>query len=188
MSSNELTAIMKRLEAFIEKEEEKYKIPDIMLRRSLNETWFSDTLAWLLDPKTEDEFGVIFINNFVKKIAEKRSDSDENYKRKESFLRFKDHKAGRIVTGKNKLSLKNIAVMREFYLSKFDIKNKKGSAQFADIAVFDLDANDGLFITIENKLFTTNHPQQLETYYKLIEEKYSSVKTREYVYLTLKGA
>ncbi len=85
MSSNELTAIMKRLEAFIEKEEEKYKIPDIMLRRSLNETWFSDTLAWLLDPKTEDEFGVIFINNFVKKIAEKRSDSDENYKRKNRF-------------------------------------------------------------------------------------------------------
>ncbi len=67
------------------------------------------------------------------------------------------------------------------------IIKEKGSAQFADIALFDLDSKDGLFITIENKLFTTNHPQQLETYYKLIEDKYSSVKTREYVYLTLTG-
>ncbi|ERP30703.1 PD-(D/E)XK nuclease family protein [Chitinivibrio alkaliphilus] len=179
--------IISRVEKFIENKEEEFSMPDVMLRRCLNETWFSDTLAWLLDPKTDDELGVLFINNFIKKVAEKRSSEAGGYKRRDAFLRFRDQKAGRSVTGDQRFSLKNAAVMREFYLSNYDSRKRKSSAQFADIAVFDLDPGDGIFLTIENKLFSRNHPGQLENYYKLIEDKFKSVKVREYIYLTITG-
>ena len=35
--------------------------------------------------------------------------------------------------------------------------------------------------------FTSNHPDQLEEYYQLVENKFKRVKIREYVYLTLNG-
>ncbi len=52
--------------------------------------------------------------------------------------------------------------------------------------LLDLDSSDSLFVVIENKLFTSNHPKQLEDYFEAVESKYRRAKVREYVYLTLK--
>ena len=43
-------------------------------------------------------------------------------------------------------------------------------------------------MVIENKLFSSNHPKQLEEYYGIVESKFSRVKIREYVYLTIHGS
>jgi len=188
MDAQEMQKIIDELKEYIDKVSSKNHVPGVMLRRSLNETWFSDTLAWLLDPKTEDNLGVDFINLFIRKIAEKRSDKKNNYNRRKAFLKFGKEGNGRSITGDSYFSFKNVAVMREYYLSKYDVTKKRSSAQFGDIVLFDLDAGDNIFLIIENKLFGTNHPEQLETYYNLVEEKYKKdVKVREYVYLTLTG-
>ena len=42
-------------------------------------------------------------------------------------------------------------------------------------------------MVIENKLFSSNHPEQLQEYYDLVENKYGRAKIREYAYLTLNG-
>ena len=186
VNENEIAKSIKSLRVYIDHRESKYKIPDIMLRRSLNETWFSDTLSWLLDPKSSDSLGVKFIERFVKIISQKRSKSELGYKQKISHLRSGKSGKGRLTTGANRFSLKNAAVCREFYLSKKLWRKSKGP-QFCDIVVFDLDSSDGIFLAIENKLFTTNHPNQLEDYYINIEEKYKLIKVREYVYLTILG-
>lgn len=175
------------LTTFIENVAKETKIPDVMLRRSLSESWFSDTLAWLLDPKSGDKTGVKFVEAFIRLIAKKRSDSSNGYRRRGKYLKSGKEGSGRPISGSNRLSLKNAAILREFYLSKSECVTAVKGAQYCDIVIIDLDTKDGVFIAIENKLFTTNHPYQLENYYNLIEEKYKGVKTLEYVYLTLLG-
>lgn len=190
MDTKEIVDCTLSLRNYIDNVESDIKIPDIMFRRSLNETWFSDTLAWLFDPKSGDSLGVKFLEKFIEIIAKKRSASDLGYKRKKSHLKFGKSGQGRTVTGINRFSLKNAAVCREFYLSKkiSNCSKWNGSGtQYCDVVVLDLDSSDGIFLTVENKLFTTNHPNQLENYYDTIEDKYSRIKTREYVYLTILG-
>ncbi|MFW5700455.1 MAG: PD-(D/E)XK nuclease family protein, partial [Cyclobacteriaceae bacterium] len=109
--------------------------------------------------------------------------TESYYERRSTFL--KSGKTGK-GTAKN-FSLKNSSVIREFYLSKSISKIKKSDARYCDIAFFDLDTQDGLFLVIENKLFTTNHTRQLEGYYQAVEEKFHYAKVREYVYLSLNG-
>jgi hypothetical protein len=55
------------------------------------------------------------------------------------------------------------------------------------VVLLDLDARDGLLVAVENKLFTTNSPGQLEAYHQLIEQRYARASVLEYVYLTLDG-
>ncbi len=188
INNNEMKNCIKALTKHINNVDKDINIPDIMFRRSLNEAWFSDTLAWLFDPKSGDGLGVNFLNQFIELIAKKRSNSWRLCKQKSSHLKFGKSGKGRTVTGSSRFSFKNAAVCREFFLSRKIIGKFKGKGtQYCDIVVLDLDSSDGIFLTIENKLFSTNHPNQLENYYHNIEEKYKRVKIREYVYLTILG-
>ena len=52
---------------------EKNGNPDeITLRHALNEGWFSDALAWLLDPRGDHALGVRFLQEFLKEVAKER--------------------------------------------------------------------------------------------------------------------
>ncbi len=170
---------------------------ELTLRRGLNETWFSDTLAWLLDPKGSHGLGVQFVNGFTNKVGELRVEGSKKsekrcgeneiclpYDRRASRLRF--GKGGKGVVGSS-LKLGNSTPIREFFLTPSTSKRGGRGVRYADVVLLDLDSGDGLFLVIENKLFTTNHPNQLEEYFEAVEDKYSRAKVREYVYLTLLG-
>jgi hypothetical protein len=158
-------------------------IQDNVLRRCLNERWFSDTLAWLMDPKGDHGFGVEFIKLFIKKVATKRTLSKNN-SRGVSRLKWGKKGKGRISTS---LQLSNSTTLREFYLSQGVRKKDNHGQQYCDIVLLDLDSCDNIILVVENKLFTINTKNQLATYFKTVENKFKRVKTREYVYLTLYG-
>jgi hypothetical protein len=170
------------ISGFIDATNRKAELPDVTLRRCLSEAWFSDTLAWLLDPKAGHKLGVRFVNEFLKRIARNRCSSELAYARSGSHLKWGKNGPGRAPSG---LKLANSSVIREFYLSKEEIKRGGRGQRYCDLVLFDLDSGDSLFVVIENKLFTTNHPRQLEDYFEAVESKYYRAKVREYVYLTL---
>ncbi|MBE7649213.1 PD-(D/E)XK nuclease family protein (plasmid) [Tenacibaculum finnmarkense] len=155
---------------------------DIVIRRCFTEKWFSDTLSWLLNPKGSHQLGVKFSNLFLQQIGKIRS-GNADYKRRDNMLKW----GKGIGTSATNFSLKNASSIREFYLSKSIKKRDSRDARYCDVVFLDLDLKDGLFVVIENKLFTNNHNGQLEEYYTVIEDKFSRVKIREYVYLTLDG-
>jgi hypothetical protein len=159
------------------------KNKEVILRRAFNENWFSDTLNWLLSPKGSHKMGVKFATEFLKSIAKVRSGSTE-YTPRSKMLKWGKGKKG---VSTSKFSLKNASSIREFYLAQSIKKNSNG-ARYCDLVFLDLDLDDGLFLLIENKLFTQNHSGQLEEYYNLVEKKFHRTKVREYVYLTLYGA
>ena len=174
------------VEAFIKENQLNMPNRDRIFKICFNETWFSNTLAWLLDPKGTHGFGVNFAKEFLNTIAQTRTEGAKNkkYNTKESLLKRNTKGGGRSPL---KFSLKNAAAVREFYLSK-SLKNGIGrKPRYCDVAFFDLDPSDSLFVAIENKLFSSNHPYQLEDCYDLIEDKFRRTKTLEYVYLTLHG-
>ncbi len=168
--------------------------------RYLSESWFSNTLAWLLNPKESHGLGVTFANEFVKTIARKRSEGFSHCpcqkKRNESKEYDYAHKAFMLKWHRNKhkgksslgLSLKNAYPICEFYLTRTRKEKRRTSMpSYVDVLFLDMDIGDGLVVAIENKLFTINHSEQLEYYYDNIEDKFSAAKIREYVYLTLRG-
>ena len=58
------------------------------LNRCLSEAWFSDSLAWLLDPKGDHGLGVEFARAFVKRIARLRcAKTGVRYRRRATTLR-----------------------------------------------------------------------------------------------------
>lgn len=175
---------MRDVEKFLDEHHFDCDDEDLVLKRSFNEAWFSNMLAWLLDPKGSHGLGPEFLKEFLKLIAQKRSDLDSHYQRKGSFLKWGKGGVGKTTSG---LTLGNASVAREFFLSG-EIGTEATLGQgFCDIVLLDLDSNDGLFVVIENKLFTTNHRNQLEGYFKAVESKYQRAKIREYVYLTFYG-
>ncbi len=163
--------------------------------RYLSESWFSNTLAWLLNPKESHGLGVAFANEFLKKIAQKRSlgfyqpgsdHQEHSYLHRASLLKWHKNKH----SGKSSLnfSLGNAYPVREFYLTRDEKAKKYSLPSFVDLLLMDLDIHDGLVVAAENKLFTTNHKQQLEYYHESIERKFQlNTVVREYVYLTLRG-
>lgn len=158
---------------------------DLIFKRCFTEAWFSNTLAWLLDPKGSHRLGVAFVNEFLKEVARIRSkDSGKKYARKKSLLKWGKEGRG---TPSTSFSLRNASVIREFYLAKSIHKRNGRGPKYCDIALIDLDPSDGLFLVVENKLFSLNHPKQLEDYYDTVEAKFGRAKVREYVYLTLHG-
>lgn len=156
---------------------------EIVLRRCFTENWFSDTLAWLLNPKGSHGLGVNFAKEFLKCIAKNRS-NNEDLKSRTNMLKW-----GKTGVGTSSLhfSLKNASSIREFYLAQSVEKRNSRGARYCDVVFLDLDVSDGLFVVIENKLFTSNRRGQLEEYYQLTEEKFKRTKVREYVYLNLYG-
>jgi hypothetical protein len=160
---------------------------DVALRRSLNEEWLSDTLAWLLDPKGSHGYGVDFVEAFVKRVARRRSRGDHDYERRATHLKFGQGGRGR---GSTTFNLGNATSLREFYLASTVGPSGTGSlesSRYCDVVLADLDSGDDFLMVIENKLFTTNRPGQLSDYLHTVEDRYDRVSCREYVYLTLDG-
>lgn len=158
---------------------------DLVLKRSFNEAWFSNMLAWLLDTKGTHGLGVRFANEFLEFIARHRSNPENGYERKSSYLKHGREGVGQGASG---FGLGNASVAREFYLAGEIGRSPERGARFCDVALIDLDRKDGIFVAIENKLFTTNHRSQLDDFYRCIEDRFRQARVREYVYLTLFGA
>ena len=158
------------------------KPDEITLRHALNETWFSDALAWLLDPRGDHGLGVRFLRGFLKAVAKERCREGGGYARRVSHLRWSTNPGrGQRATI---LRLANAASFREFYLAGGAKRSKRGD-RYCDVVVLDLDSADGLVLVVENKLFGSNSTGQLRDQILSVEEKYSRAKIREYVYLTL---
>lgn len=179
------------LDQFFEELETRAPKPaEILLRRALNEAWFSDTLAWLLDPKASHGLGASFVRGLVSQIAKERvkptilCEGNHGYQRRQS--RLTSGRAGK-GTLPSALRLANGSPIREFFLSPGTGKGASRGQQYCDVLFVDLDSSDGFVLAIENKLFTTNHPGQLAGYYNAVESKFSRAKVREFVYLTLRG-
>jgi PD-(D/E)XK nuclease superfamily protein len=188
VDENNFQTVAKELDNFISEVNGQSGVSQLMLRQGLNEKWFSETLSWLLDVKGSHGFGIKFAQELLKRIAQKRTYGDKHgkgYIHRGKYLKWEKSKlAGTLSTH---FSLKNAAVFTEFYLSKRKTKYGKNKGIYCDLVFLDLDASDGLFLCIENKLFNTNHKFQLEIYHEIIEEKYKRAKVLEYVYLTLNG-
>jgi hypothetical protein len=155
------------------------------LETSLNESWFSDALAWWLDPKGTHGLGIKGIEAFVCLIAHHRSNSQKNYARRNSFLKF--GKAGR-GTPSSKFRYRNISTVREYHLSSAIGAHQEQGPLYCDLVCMDFDISDSLLIVVENKLWGKNGPGQLTRYFETVEAKFKSqVECREYVYLTPGG-
>jgi hypothetical protein len=156
----------------------------LILKLNFNDAWFSNMLAWLFDPKGSHGLGTEFLQDFLKLLAKKRSSQADGYERKDSYLKWGREGSGRTTSG---LSLGNTSAAREFFLASEVGRKASQGSRFCDVVLIDLDPDDGLFVAIENKLFTTNHHNQLQDYYRTIESRYRRAKIREYVYLTFHG-
>ncbi len=179
----------RQLVALLEEIEALAPFPGRLRRTGLGEAWFSDMLAWLLDVKGSHGLGTAFADRFLVKIATRRNQGhpDEGfaYAHRKGHLRF--GRQGIVGTPCTGFRLGNSAVFREFYLANGTGSKTAGSAALCDVVFLDLDARDGLFVAVENKLFTRNRTGQLENYHRLIESRYARATVREYVYLTLTG-
>lgn len=172
-----VSEILTKIEGILTRDD---SVTGAQLAMCLSEAWFSNTLAWFLDPRAEHGLGTRPAELFLKAIGEARSSSKY---RRASHLKFGKVGAGRGATG---LRLGNLAVLREFFLSGAVGRSSRG-ARYCDLVMLDLDPDDGLIVVIENKLFTCNRPGQLIEYHQAVESKFGRVPTREFVYLTLRG-
>ena len=175
---------MRHVEAFLASHNIDCDDHNLVLKRSFNEEWFSNMLAWLLDPKGSHGFGQEFLQGFLKGLAKKRSCQESGYSRRGSFLKWGREGLGATTSG---LWLGNASAAREFFLASEIGRQATHGSRFCDVVIMDLDPDDGLFVVVENKLFTSNHHHQLEDYHRAIESRYSKAKIREYVYLTFHG-
>ena len=142
---------LEKIEEFLSKNQLKIDDKDRVFKICFNEAWFSNTLAWLLDPKGSHNLGVKFANEFLRTVAQIRTNGpEEKYERRETLLKWKRPGKGKSSFG---FSLKNASVIREFYLAKSTCKRNGRGPRFCDIAFFDLDSSDGLFLVIENKIY-----------------------------------
>ena len=171
--------------------DEKYssdEINDLYLKRAMTEAWYSDTLAWLLDPRANHGFGKTFLDRFVKRIGKKRSgkveDDDHEYARLATHLKFGKGGRGR---GTTEFNFGPATTFREFYLSKDIGRGGLKGPKYCDVVVMDMESADRFMCVIENKLFSPNPPGQLSTYIDTVEERYSRTRVREFVFLTLDG-
>ncbi len=177
--------VVKDLEKYLSTVSSISSFPSRLQIAPLNETWFSDHLAWLLDVRATHGFGTAFAKQFLKIIAEKRSDISNNYIQRTRYLRLgRAQSKGSLWS---QFNLGNSSVYREFYLANSKQSSIAGGSALCDVAFLDLDSKDGIFVGIENKLFTTNRKGQLESYFALIESRYHRAKVVEYVFLTLLG-
>ena len=160
---------------------------ELLLQTALNEAWFSNTLAWLLNPRGSHGLGVAFCNQFVALVGRRRTDRDDgvDYARRATFLKWGKEGAGVGATG---FGFRNAAVLREYYLSKPIERRAERGGGFCDVVFLDLDTDDSFFLAIENKLFTSDHSDQLEHYRAAIDNKYGRAAVRELVYLTVREA
>lgn len=182
-----VSEVESRLDGWLHDHRPQFPGAELFLRRATSEAWFSDTLAWILDPRGSHGHGVTFLRAFLGEVARERCAEDDDgqhvYQRRASHLKWGGKKSKGRAT--SRLRLGNAGVAREYFLS--GPLGGAGKARFADLVVLDLDPEDGVMVVIENKLFTTDHPSQLDEMLTVVEDRYGRVKTREYVFLTITG-
>jgi len=149
----------------------------------ISEEWFSNQLAWLLNPKGSHGFKHLFVKEFLKLIAKNRSSKRSKYKRLETFFKYGKSGKGQTTTS---YKLTNVSTVRELFLPK-PYKIKEEGNLFADLMILDLDSKDNFVVFIENKLFGVNQAYQLSNYRKRANTKFKKCSVREFVYLTLNG-
>ena len=71
--------IINKIDNFLSQNKLEITRKDLVFKRCFNEAWFSNTLAWLLDPKGSHKLGVSFANEFLKTIAKIRTQDSEKY-------------------------------------------------------------------------------------------------------------
>lgn len=142
--------------------------------------------ALRLNPRGSHGLGVAFCKRFVALVARRRSEGADGvkYARRATFLKWDQEGAGVGTTG---FGFRNAAVLREYYLSRPIDRRAESRGGFCDVVFLDLDTDDSFFLAIENKLFMSDHSEQLESYRAAIDEKYARASVRELVYLTLRG-
>ena len=139
------------------------------LSLSSHEDWYSDSLAWILDPRGSHGMGVEPLKEVVKLIAQKRSDQSLDFERRASFLKFGKEGYGVAASG---LSLKNASTVRDFHLTRSLGAFPDMGTRFCDLLVMDFDSPDSLIILIENKFVGQNRRNQLEDYFLSAEAKF----------------
>jgi len=131
-------------------------LPDLVHHTRLDETWFSDRLAWLLDPRGSHGLGDRVLRAFLDHLAAP---------------------AG--------LDLTAAAVVRELHLGHHE--RGRSRPRHCDLAVLHLGGDRGFLVAIENKLFTTDHDDQLAAYRQAIEARFPDLPVARYAYLSLFG-
>ncbi len=189
MADQEYSALIDRARALLTSIAGSPGFPTFLNRTPLTETYLSNQLAWLLDTTGTHNFGPRFANAFLKSLAKIRTQGhpaeNHQYHHRQQYLRSgRQPIRGTLASG---FSLRNAAVFREFYLAHKTASAVSRNTMLCDLVLLDLDPHDGLFLAIENKLFTTNHEGQLERYREIIETRYHRAKVLEYAYLTLLG-
>ena len=140
---------------------------------NLSELWFSDRLAFYLNPDEKHGLGKKFCYDFLKMMIENRKRAGQTIL--DSQLRIGKGKKGETLSSR---ALQNIGVVREFYLQK---------GQYLDLVLLNLNRNQQLVVIIENKYLTSNSEKQLSTYRKAMKELLPTSTIFETIYLTLKG-
>ena len=181
----DLQATIKPIREILSHARAKSRPEEITLRHALNEGWFSDSLAWLLDPAGSHGLKDGFLKRFVERVDRQRSGPKQTIKRAVNRLTTGQAPAPRNYA--SRLNLENATSLREFFLPATTSKRKGHRARFADVVVLDLDQEDSFLMVIENKLFGSNSKGQLLDEFEAVDQKYCNVRNVDFVYLTLRG-
>jgi len=106
---------------------------------NMNETWFSNQLAWLLDPKGSHGLNSEFSNKFFTSILGSKFTNKE-------------------------FNLKNFEVCREFYVQVDDNEKSRDKQVDRRLDVVCMDLEQKVVVVIENKFDGMNHNNQLSEY------------------------
>lgn len=168
-----MNAIQKMVKA-----EDMYKpgtenIFEIVMRGWWNENAHSNVLAWLLDASGSHELGGAFIQALLRAIEPYDEHYDDDDWEDDKFVNM---------VAKNDPDFKSFSVQREVSFS-----DKDGNGRI-DILLVSETAK--CVICIENKVFSSEHSDQLARYADYLQEKYSSKDSPYnffFIYLTPGG-
>jgi hypothetical protein len=164
-------------------------LPEVVAHTRIDEAWFSNRLAWLLDPTGSHELGERFTRGFLDALATARGRTPATglpMDRQRRCLRG-PYPAPLGVTP-SQLTLGQLQVVRELHLAQQGPGRGSSRPRHLDLALLRLAAEKGLFVAIENKLFTADHDDQLAAYHRIVESRYARARVVEYAYLTLDGS
>ena len=124
----------------------------------MNETWFSNQLAWLLDPKGSHGLNSEFSNKFFTSILGSKFTNKE-------------------------FNLKNFEVCREFYVQVDDNEKSRDKQVDRRLDVVCMDLEQKVVVVIENKFDGMNHNNQLSEYLQ-VENLFTEDFSFYFIYLT----
>lgn len=133
--------------AELEKMFEKFNIFDC-LKLSNNEIRHSNFLGWLLNPSETHGFGDYFLKEFLKKVL---------YQNKKQIADFK-----------GSYNLPSI-----FDIDTWDMSDIEVRREFKNIDILLIDETNKFILVIENKIWTSQHDNQLSRYKSIVDEGFS---------------